>query len=36
MRLPDGIRLELELAEHSGFGGRITRDWLSPLFGSAR
>ena len=31
---PDAVRLIIELPPESGFGGRITLDWVSPVFTS--
>ena len=34
--LPDGLRLVLDLPPDSGFGGKVTRDWVSPALGATR
>lgn len=34
--LPDGIRLQLELAPQLALSGKITRDWLRPSYGRTR
>jgi general secretion pathway protein J len=34
--LPDGVRLVLDLPADSGFGGKVTRDWVSPALGATR
>ena len=34
--LPDGVRLVLDLPASSGFGGKVTRDWVSPALGATR
>ena len=34
--LPDGVRLQLELAPGQALAGRITRDWVNPLQGGGK
>ncbi|THU04562.1 prepilin-type N-terminal cleavage/methylation domain-containing protein [Lampropedia puyangensis] len=34
--LPDGIRLQIDLASGQAFSGPLTRDWLVPTFGMTR
>ena len=35
-RIPDGVRLQLDLAPGQALVGRITRDWVSPLQGGGK
>ena len=35
-RIPDGVRLQLDLAPGEALVGRITRDWVSPLLGGGK
>lgn len=34
--IPDGVRLQLELAPGAGLAGRLTRDWVNPLRQNSR
>lgn len=35
-RIPDGVRLQLELAPGQALVGRITHDWVNPLLGGGK
>lgn len=35
-RIPDGVRLQLDLAPGQALVGRITRDWANPLLGGGK
>lgn len=34
--LPDGVRLILDRSAETDFGGKVTRDWVSPALGATR